>query len=542
MRRILACVCAMVVLAFISFGQSTQKSPAFEIADVHPSPPSVANGLVGMSAGIPRAGRYELRNATMLDLLTTAYGVTDDRIFGGPNWLATDRFDVIAKTPPDATKETARAMLQTLLADRFKLTVHDDNKPISVYVLSPGKGRHKLKSSDGNGTSGCQGQQQPPAQPGAAPYLQGSCHNLTGEGIAENLRRFVDRRIVDQTKLEGTWDFDIKLTPPQLLSSAGSDGISIFDAVDKQLGLKLELQQVTMPVIVVDNVNRKPTDNPAEVAKILPPEKPEFETAEIKPIPPGEQPGLGIRYTQGGRIDAFGSLRDLLSIAYQIPPNLASDLLAGPKFLETERFSIVAKAPSTGIGAPNREGGRETAPPIGVALMMLQNLLVERFKITSHKEDRPVTVYAVVLPKGESKLKKADAADRANCKQDPGVVPPNSGPMGAFTCQNTTIAELATNLPQWANAYIDHPVLDTTGLQGGFNFSLYWTPRGAFENASRPAEAGAGAVAQAAAPAGDPGAITIFTAIEKQLGLKLEKGTHPFPVVVIDHIEEKPID
>src|SRR6185436_1565917 len=164
---------------------------------------------------------------------------------------------------------------------------------------------------------------------------------------------------------------------------------------------------------------------------------------------------------------------------------------------------------TTGIGAPSREGGRETAPAIGVALMMLQNLLVERFKITSHKEDRPVTVYAIVL-KGESKLKKADPGDRANCRQDPSVVPPNSGPMGAFKCENTTIAELATNLPQWANAYIDHPALDTTGLQGGFNFSLYWTPRQAFEAASRPAEPGAGA----AAPSGDPGAINIFTAIE----------------------------
>jgi uncharacterized protein (TIGR03435 family) len=539
MKRILAGICAVLALSFWAFGQSTQK-PAFEIADVHVSPPGVANAMIGASvAGIPRGGRYELQNATMMDLIMLAYNVTDDRIFGGPNWLATDRFDVIAKAPLDATKDSARVMLQALLADRFKLAVHDDNKAVPVYVLSLGKGKHKLKQSDGNGQGGCQGQQQPPAQPGGPVYLQATCHNLTAEAIGENLRRFVDRRIVDQTKLEGTWDFDIKLSPPQLLSSAGSDGISIFDAVDKQLGLKLELQQVAMPVFVVDSVNRKPTDNSPDIAKILPPEKPEFETAEIKPIPEGQQPGLGIRYTQGGRIDAFGSLRELLAVAYQIPPNLASDLLVGSKTLETQRFSIVAKAPSTGIGAPGREGGRETAPPIGVALMMLQNLLVERFKITSHKEDRPVTVYAIVL-KGESKLKKADPGDRANCRQDPSVVPPNSGPMGAFKCENTTIAELATNLPQWANAYIDHPALDTTGLQGGFNFSLYWTPRQAFEAASRPAEPGAGG---AVAPSvGDPGAINIFTAIEKQLGLKLEKGTHPFPVVVIDHIEEKPID
>src|SRR6185436_21102597 len=95
MKRILAGICAVLALSFIALGQSTQK-PAFEIADVHQSPPSVANGLIGASvAGIPRGGRYELQNATMLDLIMLAYNVTDDRIVGGPNWLATDRFDVV---------------------------------------------------------------------------------------------------------------------------------------------------------------------------------------------------------------------------------------------------------------------------------------------------------------------------------------------------------------------------------------------------------------------------------------------------------------
>jgi uncharacterized protein (TIGR03435 family) len=85
-------------------------------------------------------------------------------------------------------------------------------------------------------------------------------------------------------------------------------------------------------------------------------------------------------------------------------------------------------------------------------------------------------------------------------------------------------------MSQWAPAYIDHPVIDTTGLQGGWNFTVMWTPRGALPTT----EPGA------TAPA-DPGGITFFEAIEK-LGLKLEKGTHPVPVIVVDHAEEKPID
>jgi uncharacterized protein (TIGR03435 family) len=346
---------------------------------------------------------------------------------------------------------------------------------------------------------------------------------------------YLDKPVVDQTKLEGTWDFDLKWTARAQLAAAGSDGISIFDAVDKQLGLKLELQQLALPVIAVDNVNRKPTDNLPGVAQSLPPEKPEFETGEIKPSAPGTQ-GIGIRYTPGGRIDAMGTLRDLIAIANEITPNLASDLITGPKFVETSHFTIVAKAPSTGIGAPGRDGGRETAPPLQVALMMLRSMLEDRFKLATHKEDRPVTVYALVA-KGESKLKKADGSDRAGCKPDPGAIPPNiTAPMNAITCQNTTMADLVKNLPQWAGAYIDHPVIDTSGIQGGWNFTLMWTPRGALENRGGNAPAGASTAAS------DPGGISVFEAVEKQLGLKLEKGTHPVPVIVIDHAEEKPLN
>ena len=92
--------------------------------------------------------------------------------------------------------------------------------------------------------------------------------------------------MVDSTGLKGSWDFDIKWTGRGQLAAAGADGISIFDAVDKQLGLKLELQKVPMPVIVVDSVNEKPTDNPPGAATSLPPTPTEFEVAVVKPSTP----------------------------------------------------------------------------------------------------------------------------------------------------------------------------------------------------------------------------------------------------------------
>ena len=113
MSRILVCAGIVMLLSCAAFGQSAEKPPAFEIADVHASAPST---VAQMSGGTPRGGRFEIRNATMVDLIKTAYGVTEEKVIGGPNWLASDRFDVIAKAPANVTTETARLMLQTLLA------------------------------------------------------------------------------------------------------------------------------------------------------------------------------------------------------------------------------------------------------------------------------------------------------------------------------------------------------------------------------------------------------------------------------------------
>ena len=92
---------------------------------------------------------------------------------------------------------------------------------------------------------------------------------------------------LNKTGLEGKWDFTIKWTPPALLARAGADGISIFDAVDKQLGLKLEAGKVPQPVIFVDSVNEAPTPNAADISKFLPPPPAlEFDVAVIKPTNP----------------------------------------------------------------------------------------------------------------------------------------------------------------------------------------------------------------------------------------------------------------
>jgi len=547
MIRAIAQVSLVAFLSGVAAGQSPEATPTdtspkdtlpkFDIADVHVSPKST---IAYMSGGVLRAGRYEIRRATMLDLIRIAYGVDDNsKIQGGPSWLELDRFDVIARAPASATQETANLMLQALLAERFKLAVHMDNKPMPAFVLGMGKGKPKLKEADGSGNTGCQGQPQTP-QPGVIPYAVVSCHNMTMEAFATTLRGiaggYLTNPVVDSTGLEGAWDFDIKWTARALLGQAGADGISIFDAVDKQLGLKLEAQKISIPVLVVDSANEKPTDNPPGVTTSLPPPPPaEFEVADIKPSPPGASMG-GQGLMPGGRIELRGApLKLLIQVAWNI--DSPDELLAGaPKFLDSARFDVIAKASTV-------TSGPATARQIDIDALrlMFQALLIDRFKMKVHYEDRPVAGY--VLTAAKPKLQKADPSNRTGCHEGPGADgkdPRIAMPVLSrlITCQNMTIAQLAEQLPNLANGYVHTPVLDSTGLTDPYDFTLSFSAIGVLQNGFPGQRPGA-----SDADASDPsGGISLPDAMNKQLGLKMELRKRPVPVLVIDHVEEKPTD
>src|SRR5262245_47169006 len=136
-------VISLASIAMVSFGQSSSSQATFEVTDVHVSP---RGSLPAMRTAV-RGGRYELQNATMVDLIRTAYGIDAENVFGGPHWVEFDRFDVIAKVAANTPDETLKSMLQALLADRFKLAVHNETKPMPTFVLTQGKGKHKLKEA-----------------------------------------------------------------------------------------------------------------------------------------------------------------------------------------------------------------------------------------------------------------------------------------------------------------------------------------------------------------------------------------------------------
>jgi uncharacterized protein (TIGR03435 family) len=323
---------------------------------------------------------------------------------------------------------------------------------------------------------------------------------------------YLDHPVVDQTGLKGGYDFTIRWTNRGQLANT-PDGLSIFDAVDKELGLKLEAKKLPVPAIAIDSVNQTPTPNAPGVKEDLPVSATEFEVADVKMSRPDEK--TNARLLPSGRVDleAF-PLRDAIKIAYDINDDAG---LVGPKWLESAKFDIHANAGS----AVSMEALRT----------MIKSLLTDRFKLAVHKEDQPVPVYVLLAGK-KPKLEPSTGADRAGCKRS---VPNN---MMLYECKNTTMAQFAEGIHQTAGGYLgDHPMIDATELTGAYDFSLTWTPVQALKGAGR-----GGAAPAAAGVASEPGGLTVFEAIDRQLGLKVETQKRPMPVVVIDHINQTPTE
>lgn len=540
MMRAFACMMLAATISVATLAQSTEPSTAFEIADVHVSPRSRDTGM----RSSVRAGRYELHNATMVDLIRLAYGFDADKILGGPAWLDYDRFDVLAKipsrTPP---QDTLKLMLQSLLADRFNLVLHKDTKMVGGFVLSPGKSKPKLQEAAASRETGCK--RLPPlpvnAGPSAVPMIAYSCSNITMGAFAAALRGmapdYVANAVVDGTGLKGSWDFEIKWTGSALRQlTTAPVGVSLFDAIDQQLGLMLEEQKIPTSVIVVDQVNEKPTDNSPDLTTRFPPVPIEFEVADIKPSGPAT-PGRGLFIPgalPGGRLNLS---RVPLTVAITLAWNiLTDDIIGAPKWLSSTPFDIIAKLPADAVPA---NGAITPLQDVGPAL---QALLIDRFKLKVHFEDRPVTSYTLLAAK--PKLKEADPAGRTGCKASGASGFAVSTPFGPIatdrkiTCQNITMAQFADQLQILAGPYIHYPALDGTGLAGAWDFSFTYSAVPPSEIAAARGTPPAGATA-----ASDPvGGASLFDALEKQLGLKLEMQKRPYPQLVIDHIEEKPTE
>ena len=532
------------LIALLSVPLAGQTTPVakFEVADVRPTVPleNVPPALnISVRIGVPRNGLYEIRRATMLDLVRTAYGVEPDKVLGGPHWLEMNRFDVLAKVPASATRETVMPMLQALLADRFGLVVRQEPRPVAANVISRGDGDVRLKSASTVGTC-----QQNLSSNASSLTMTLACRGTSMGALAEQLTRVASLTgtkgpFVDGSGVTGIYDFDLQFSPSALLGTTGG-GPTLAQGM-ASLGLKLEAKDVPLPTITVERVSETPTPNDAAaVAAAFPPPKPlEFDVSEIKPSTPGAQ--ARSQSLPNGQITMTAiPLRTAIGLAWN-PPNAAS--IVGPRELDNT-FDIIAR-----VEGGSNQVDREVIGP------MLQKLLIDRLNLKVRWEERPMKGYSLAAD-GKHKLVKSDLTARTRCTStsaasssasSAGGVTSIIGIVQTMTCQNMTMGEFAAQLQRIGGAEFAVPVLDETGIEGRWNFTLTFSPPGlaaSLQAASlRAAQAAAGVSAApgGAGTASDPSAdMTIEQAVDRQMGLKLRSRQRTGKVLVVDYVADKP--
>jgi uncharacterized protein (TIGR03435 family) len=289
------------ILAFVTltgFGQ-TAPPPQFEVASIRPSAPT-SLGQVGLGLHID-GSQVSIRQFALKDEIAIAFKLKQYQV-SGPDWLATEKFDIVAKLPDGAPRDQVREMLQALLLDRFQMKTHHESKDFSVYAVVVGKGGLKMKESPADPAD-------PPADGDKKPdngavnvsvsggrggvvanYGNGSFFTLGNNRIdaqkmqmsyvADMLARFEDRPVLDFTELKGKYDFTLTFTeedyhammiraaissgmalPPEAIQAMqNASGDSLFSAL-QTVGLKLESRKAPLDVLVIDHAEKAPTEN-----------------------------------------------------------------------------------------------------------------------------------------------------------------------------------------------------------------------------------------------------------------------------------------
>jgi uncharacterized protein (TIGR03435 family) len=264
-------VAAVMIAASGMFGQSPAIRPTFdefEVATVRPTPPDWSGGrFIRMQS----AHQFVARNHALKTLIAAAYNLSPRAISLGPAWIDSDHYDILAKAPGEVRPNLNEqmSMLRRLLADRFKLTFHREQKELSIYALTVAKNGLKLKESTVSPDASPEG--PPPLIFVVSPQLvRLPGHNATMAELASVMQRAaLDRPVIDKTGISGRYDFDLEWTPDEtqfggaLGKPPSTDDEAkpyLFAAIQQQLGLRLEATKGMVEVLVVDGAER-PTAN-----------------------------------------------------------------------------------------------------------------------------------------------------------------------------------------------------------------------------------------------------------------------------------------
>jgi uncharacterized protein (TIGR03435 family) len=191
-----------------------------------------------------------------------AFGVERHQL-SAPDWVSATRFDITARVPPEATEDQYRRMLQNLLADRFKLVFHRDTRILQVYELVVAKNGPKLHASSIDPSGANDGLKPPHPLPSLPPGFHGPVNvtldKVPMEPIVNDLEGLLGQPVVDATGLTGRYTIELHvfLGPPP----PGEEDLDLFEALQKQLGLMLVQKKRSIDIIVIDHIERTPTEN-----------------------------------------------------------------------------------------------------------------------------------------------------------------------------------------------------------------------------------------------------------------------------------------
>lgn len=292
-KLLLSCAGALALAAPVLVGvanaplvraQAAAGRPEFEVATIKPAAPDARGIFFRLNPG----GRIDVRNQSLKDLIVFGWRVQPFQIAGGPAWIDSARYDVSAKAEKSASPDEIALMIQSLLADRFQLKFHRETKELTRFALVLATKSGKLgpgltETKAGSCTPFDTTKPLPPPTPEASKPEELRCggmrispRSLTATGIpidrlVMNLSRLLGRTVVDGTGLKGIFDVNLEWTPddsqalqnpadaPKPPASDGA-GLSIFSALQEQLGLKLESQKGPVDVLIIDRAE-KPSEN-----------------------------------------------------------------------------------------------------------------------------------------------------------------------------------------------------------------------------------------------------------------------------------------
>lgn len=264
-----ASLCLLRTFVTLTLAQSVLgQQPSFEVASVKPAaplPPGKGGFIVHGGPGSADPGLATFANIDLFSLIAMAYGIQRHQLLS-PDWLTQTRFDIVARVPANTTPDEYRVMLQALLADRFKLILHREQRELQVYELEVAKSGTKLKEFPIDAADVNDGLKPPP--PLSSPPLgyQGAVNVVLGKASMQRLANVLSGLIVepvtDGTGLKGNYDVKLRaLVAGHSAGVAANSEPDLFEALQEQLGLKLVRKKSPTAILVVDHIEKTPTEN-----------------------------------------------------------------------------------------------------------------------------------------------------------------------------------------------------------------------------------------------------------------------------------------